>query len=71
MRVGLCLVGGDEVVARNLARQLTAFATGVPVRFSDRGEIENIWWKTKGSGYGLRELIHLTVERELFLEQVK
>ena len=30
----------DEQLARNLARQLMVYATGAPVRFSDRAEIE-------------------------------
>ncbi len=34
------LVGEERQIARNLARQLTIFATGAPVRFSDREEIE-------------------------------
>ena len=29
-------------MARNLARQLSVFATGAPVRFGDRAEIEAI-----------------------------
>ena len=33
----------DEVpVARNLARQLVIYATGAPVRFADRAELEQI-----------------------------
>ena len=37
------LLAQDEVpIARNLVRQLTVFATGAPVRFSDREEVEKI-----------------------------
>jgi hypothetical protein len=57
----------DEVpIARNLARQLTVFATGAPVRFSDREEIEKILAAAKGSGYGVRSLVHAIVQSELF-----
>ncbi|HEY2784084.1 MAG TPA: DUF1585 domain-containing protein, partial [Fimbriiglobus sp.] len=57
----------DEVpVARNLVRQLTVFATGAPVRFSDRGEVEKILAATKGSGYGVRSIVHAIVQSELF-----
>ena len=37
-----CCVEDERPIARNLARQLTIFATGAPVRFSDREEIERI-----------------------------
>jgi len=37
------LISGDELsVARNLAKQLVTFATGAPVRFTDRDELERI-----------------------------
>ncbi len=56
----------DETIARNLARQLTVFATGAPVRFSDRPKIEEMLSRTKAQGYGLRSLIHEVVQSELF-----
>ena len=57
----------DELpIARNLARQLTIFATGAPVRFSDRDEIEKILAAAKGSRYGVRSLVHAIVQSELF-----
>ena len=41
-------------IARNLVRQLTVFATGAPVRFSDREEIEKILAAAKDTnGYGV------------------
>jgi hypothetical protein len=57
----------DEAqIARNLARQLTVFATGAPVRFSDRPEIEKMLQATKAGGYGVRSLLHAIVQSELF-----
>jgi len=57
----------DEVpIARNLIRQLTIFATGAPVRFSDRKEIEKIVDAAKVSQYGVRSIIHAIVQSELF-----
>jgi hypothetical protein len=57
----------DEVpIARNLARQLTIFATGAPVRFSDRDEVERILAAAKGSRYGVRSTVHAIVQSELF-----
>ena len=57
----------DEVpLARNLVRQLTVFATGAPVRFSDREEVEKILAAAKGKEYGVRSLVHAVVQSELF-----
>jgi hypothetical protein len=61
------LLARDEVpVARNLARQLTVYATGAPVRFSDRDEIEKILAAAKPTGYGVRSLVHAVVQSDLF-----
>jgi hypothetical protein len=57
----------DEVpIARNLVRQLTIFATGAPVRFSDREEIERILVAAKARQYGVRSIVHAIVQSELF-----
>lgn len=57
----------DEVpIARNLARQLTVYVTGAPVRFSDREEMEKILDAAKASRYGARSLVHAIVQSELF-----
>jgi hypothetical protein len=57
----------DEVpIARNLVRQLTIFATGAPVRFSDREEVEKILAKAKANDYGVRSIVHAIVQSELF-----
>jgi hypothetical protein len=57
----------DEVpIARNLVRQLMVFATGAPVRFSDREEVEKILDAAKPSQYGVRSLVHAIVRSELF-----
>jgi mono/diheme cytochrome c family protein len=61
------LLAQDEVpIARNLVRQLTVFATGAPVRFSDRDEVEKILAAAKGTGYGVRSIVHAIVQSELF-----
>jgi hypothetical protein len=56
----------ETTIARNLARQLVVYATGAPVRFSDRIAVEQIVEAAKPSGYGLRSLIHEIVQSELF-----
>jgi hypothetical protein len=60
------LVQDERPIARNLARQLTVFATGAPVRFSDREEIERILDVAKDGQYGVRSLIHAIVQSDLF-----
>jgi Protein of unknown function (DUF1588)/Protein of unknown function (DUF1585) len=60
------LVQDDLPIARNLARQLTFYATGAPVRFSDRDEIEKILAAAKADRYGVRSIVHGIVQSELF-----
>jgi hypothetical protein len=60
------LVQDEAAIARNLVRQLTIFATGAPVRFSDRDEIEKILNSAKASQYGVRSIVHAIVQSELF-----
>ena len=61
------LLRGEEVpVARNLARQLVVFATGAPVRFSDRAEFEQILQRASVHQYGVRSLVEEIVRSELF-----
>jgi hypothetical protein len=54
-------------IARNLVRQLAVYATGAPVRFSDREQIEKILERTKASHYGVRSIVRELVQSELFL----
>jgi hypothetical protein len=64
------LLLGDEVqIARNLTRQLTIYATGAPVRFSDRPAIEQILRNSAPSHYGVRTLLGEIVQSPLFLHK--
>ena len=56
----------DAQLARNLIRQLTIYATGAPIRFSDRPQIEEILENTKARDYGVRSIVHGIVQSELF-----
>jgi hypothetical protein len=60
------LVQDEVAIARNLVRQVTVFATGAPVRFSDRDDVEKILAAAKGTGYGVRSIVHAIVQSELF-----
>ncbi|MEY2408068.1 MAG: hypothetical protein QOF48_738 [Verrucomicrobiota bacterium] len=61
------LLADEKQLARNLARQLAVYATGAPVRFSDRAPIEQILERAGSSHYGVRSLVHELVQSELFL----
>ncbi len=64
------LLLADEVqIARNLTRQLLIYATGSPVRFGDRAEVERLLERAAGRQYGVRELVHQVTESSLFLNK--
>ena len=56
----------DIMLARNLAKQLVVYATGAPVRFSDRAEIEKIIDHAKAHDYGMRTLVQAVIQSDLF-----
>ena len=60
------LLADEKQIARNLAQQLTVYATGAPVRFADRGQIDEILQRASSSHYGVRSLVHELVQSELF-----
>lgn len=55
-------------LARNFLRQLTIYATGTPVRFSDRPEIEKMLDSCAKDDYRARDLVHALVRSRVFLE---
>ncbi len=63
------LLTNEKQLARNLANQLTIYATGAPVRFSDRPQIEQVLERAGSSHYGVRSLIHELIQSELFLNK--
>ena len=56
----------ETTVARNLARQLVVFATGAPVRYTDREELERILQRASTRKYGVRALVEEIVGSDLF-----
>lgn len=56
-------------LARNLLHQFTIYATGTPVRFADRREIESILDMCAKEGYRVRDLVHGLVQSNIFLGQ--
>jgi hypothetical protein len=63
------LLADPELLARNLAQQLTIYATGAPIRYSDRPGIAKMLAQNRAEGYGVRSLIHGIVESDMFLNK--
>jgi hypothetical protein len=57
----------ERTVARNLVSQLATYATGAPIGFSDRKQMEAILERTRPSGYRLRDMLQAIVSSDLFL----
>jgi mono/diheme cytochrome c family protein len=60
------LAGSSRQLARTLLHQFTAYATGGPVRFSDRRDIEAILDDCEADGYRVRDLLHGFVASGIF-----
>ncbi len=56
-------------LARNLLQQFTVYATGTPVRFSDRAEIESMLDACSANGYRVRDLLLALIQSKVFLGQ--
>lgn len=61
------LADNPRLLARNLLHQFTIYATGTPVRFADRDEIEAILDACEADGYRVKDLVHALVGSEVFL----
>lgn len=60
------LLDDEEQIARNLVRQLLVYATGAPIHFADRAEIERILADTKTKDFGVKSLVHEVVGSVVF-----
>jgi len=63
------LASNPRQLARNLLHQFTLYATGTPVRFSDRAEIETLLDACAADGYRVRDLLLALVQSKVFLGQ--
>lgn len=61
------LASNPRQLARNFLHQLTVYATGTPVRFSDRAEIDTILDACAPGGYRTRDLLHALIGSRIFL----
>jgi mono/diheme cytochrome c family protein len=60
------LAADDRQLARNLLHQFTAYATGAPVRFADRPEIEAMLDATAAAGYCVGDLLRGFITSRIF-----
>ncbi|MEW6158246.1 MAG: DUF1592 domain-containing protein [Verrucomicrobiota bacterium] len=63
------LLQHEVPLARNLVQQLITYATGAPVRFSDREAVETIMQRSSSRQFGMRTIVHEIVQSELFLKK--
>ena len=63
------LASNPRQLARNLSYQFTLYATGTPVRFADRAEIESLLDACATDGYRVRDLLQALVQSKIFLGQ--
>jgi mono/diheme cytochrome c family protein len=61
------LAANPRPLGRNLLHQFTTYATGTPVRFSDRPEVEAILDACADGGYRVRDLLLGLLESRIFL----
>ncbi|MBN8418820.1 MAG: DUF1592 domain-containing protein [Verrucomicrobia bacterium] len=62
------LIAADpRQLARNLLHQFTIYATGTPVRFSDRPQIESLLNSSAKNNYPIRDLLHALIQSPIFL----
>ena len=61
------LAANPRQLAKNLLHQFTVYATGTPVRYSDRREIESMLDACEKDGYRVRDLMLALVQSQLFL----
>jgi hypothetical protein len=59
----------DRMVAKNLLQQLLTYATGAPMRFSDRGEVERILDRLATDDYRVKSMIREIVLSDMFLNK--
>ena len=63
------LAARPELLARNFARKLVTFATGVSAEAGDELVVDAILKKAEASDFGVRTLIHEVVQSELFTQK--
>ena len=65
------LLANPRQLAKNLLHQFTVYATGTPVRFSDRAEIETMLDACRDDGYRVRDLLFALIQSPVFVGRVE
>ena len=61
------LTSNPRQLGRNLLEQFTIYATGTPVRFSDRAQVEEILDTCAADGFRVGDLLHGLIQSRIFL----
>ncbi len=64
------LAANPRQLARNLLHEFTVYATGTPVLFADRPEIESMLDACAANGYRVRDLLQALIQSHIFLGQI-
>jgi hypothetical protein len=60
------LLKDERQLAKNMAEQFIEYATGAPVEFGDRPEVERILNAARSDDYGMRTIVHEVIQSDLF-----
>jgi len=60
------LAADPDTLARGFVKQLLMYATGTDIHYADRREIDRIVAAARDRGYGIRTIIHLVADSDLF-----
>lgn len=60
------LCSAPRKLAANMIRQWTVYATGTPLRFSERREMDEILDRCAAAGYRVKDLLHEFVDSRIF-----
>lgn len=60
------LASDPRQLGRNMLHQFTLYATGTPVRYSDRPEIESLLDACAADGYRVQDLMLALVQSRIF-----
>jgi len=58
-----------NTLARGFVEKLVVFATGAPIQFADRAEVDAVLQRAKAKNYGIRSLLHEVIRSPLFLQK--
>ena len=63
------LISNQRAIAKNLLQQFVTYATGSPMRFSDRVEVDQILDRLAGNEFRLKSMVTEIVGSEMFLQK--